>query len=63
MIPDTTPFTPRVVENPSCARCGDALQGNRYCCPACVQAAERAVAKRQPGQSVRPSDVAAMRED
>ena len=62
MIPDTTPFAPRAAEY-ACADCGGSLQGNRWRCPRCVRAAERAVARRQPGQSVRPSDVAAMRED
>jgi len=46
-----------------CTDCGGPLGANRWRCAACQLAARRAIMRAGPGQVVKPSDVAAARED
>jgi hypothetical protein len=62
MTPDTTPYRPEMAPT-TCADCSGLLGGQRWRCAARQRAAEIAVQRRQPGQVVRPSDVAAAREE
>lgn len=48
-------------EQDTCTDCSGPLGGQRWRCAACQRAAEIAASRRQPGQVVRPSDVAAVR--
>lgn len=60
MEPSTTPF--REVTNSTCTDCEQPLPaGRRLRCDRCIAAAEQAV-REMPGQVIRPSDVAAVRE-
>lgn len=61
MMPDTTPFKPPAATG--CADCDAALVVTRYRCPACIRAAELAASRRAHGAVVRPSDVAAARQE
>lgn len=60
MEPYTGPSN-RPRENPTCARCGWPLAGNRIACPPCQEAAEVAV-REITDRTILPGDIAAIRE-
>ena len=59
MEPSIAPINPR--ENAACTDCDGPLGGNKLRCPPCVRAAEIAVQEAN-GGTVRPSDIARVRE-
>lgn len=59
MEPSITPITPPTIT--SCLDCDGPLSGNRWRCPACIEASEIAI-REAGGRTVRPSDIARVRE-